>query len=87
MSNPTGKTSLGEYYPAVVSRHQHPLSYHASHRGHLCQVSRENSTFLGVIGHTTRKKTGSRARFAAEYHHIGPYSHACNSKYAAGSPT
>jgi len=32
------------------------LSCHASHRGHLCQVSRANSSFSSVIGHKTRQK-------------------------------
>ena len=32
-------------------------------------------------------KTGSRALFAAEHHHISLYSLACNSKCTAGSPT
>jgi len=31
-------------------------SCHASHRSHLCQVSRVNSSFSNVIGHKTRNK-------------------------------
>jgi len=36
------------------------LSCHASHRGHLCQVSRVNSSFSSVIGHKARKKKAAR---------------------------
>jgi len=76
----------------VLSRCSFPpaapaMSCHASHRSHLCQVSRVNSSFSSVIVHKTRNKKGSRALLAAEYHHIGLHSPACNSKCAAGSPT
>jgi len=34
-------------------------SCHASHRGHMCQVSRVNSSFSSVIGHKTREKSAT----------------------------
>jgi len=61
------RVSPTEYPPCmamawrVLSRYSFPpaapaLSCHASHRGHLCQVSRVNASFSSVIGHKARKK-------------------------------
>jgi len=45
------KRGFSSFPPAAPA-----LSCHASHKSHLCQVSRVNSSFSSVIGHKTRKK-------------------------------
>ena len=86
MSSPSAWPNLREYNPAVVSHHQHPRQLPCKPQGSLVSSFTGKLIILKCCWAQDTQKTGKRALFATEYHHISLHSPACNSTCAAGSP-